>query len=33
MEANYKRTVTNLESEANIKEGIFKDMSEQLQEV
>ena len=29
MEANYKRTVTNLESEATIKEGIFKDMSQQ----
>ena len=30
MEANFKRTLTNLESENNIKEGAFKEMSDQL---
>ena len=26
MEANFKRTVTNLESEINIKDGSFREM-------
>ena len=32
MENNYKRTITNLESEANIKSGIFQDMTVQLKD-
>jgi len=30
MESNFKRALTNLESDLNIKEGAFKEMSEQL---
>ena len=30
MEANYKRQITNLESELNIKGGMFQDMTNQL---
>lgn len=30
MEANLKRTITNMESEINIKEGAFKEMTQQL---
>lgn len=30
MEANFRRTMTNLESEINIKEGSFKELNEQL---
>ena len=32
MEANFKKTVTNLESEMNIKQGIFDDMNKQLKD-
>ena len=33
MEANFKRTVTNLESELNIKGGMFQDMTSQLKQL
>ena len=33
MEANSKRTITNLESELNIKSGIFEDMTRQLKQL
>ena len=33
MEANYKRTITNLESELNIKGGIFQDMTNQVKQM
>ncbi len=33
MEANYKRMIINLESDANMKQGIFQDMTQQLQKV
>ena len=33
MEANYKRTITNLESELNIKGGMFQDMTGQLKQL
>ena len=31
MEANYKRNITKLESEVNMKQGLFQDMTQQLQ--
>ena len=33
IEVNYKRMIINLESDANMKQGIFKDMTQQLQKV
>lgn len=33
MEANFKRTITNLESELNIKGGMFQDMTSQLKQL
>lgn len=33
MEVNYKRIIINLESDANMKQGIFQDMTQQLQKV
>ena len=33
MEVNYKRMIINLESDANMKQGIFQDMTQQLQKV
>ena len=33
IEVNYKRMIINLESDANMKQGIFQDMTQQLQKV